>query len=124
MDPGTRCGRCGQTIHGSVFIVTDGFADQPLALCWRDAVRHPPWLKHALHTALVVGTLLALINHGGAYWSQSLSVTLAAQTVLTYCVPFGVSMWGALMASRRPPQRGGPDAHHLPTIPPSEPSDG
>lgn len=72
--------------------------------CESCAVRHPRLTRQAVKTALVVGTLLALINHGSVYWNGPLTWALAAKTGLTYCVPFGVAMWGGLMASRGHPR--------------------
>lgn len=73
--------------------------------CERCAVRHPRLVRQSVKTALVVGTLLALINHGSVYWTGPVTFTLAAKTVLTYCVPFAVAMWGALMANRGYPTK-------------------
>ena len=54
--------------------------------------------KKAVLTALVVGTLLTVINHG--------DVLLAGLTPpfwkvgLTYCVPYCVTTWGAITGKR------------------------
>ncbi|MDA8195225.1 MAG: nitrate/nitrite transporter NrtS [Thermaerobacter sp.] len=69
--------------------------------CERCALRQPRLVRPAIKTAAVVGTLLALINHGSVYWTGPVTGELLAKTALTYCVPFGVAMWGALMANRR-----------------------
>lgn len=71
--------------------------------CERCAIRHPRLVRQAVKTSLVVGTLLALINHGSIYWTGPITLGLVAKTGLTYCVPFGVAMWGALMANRGQP---------------------
>ena len=52
-------------------------------------------------TALVVGTLLILINQGSLLLSGQFPSSLLWQVPLTYCVPFGVATWGALSNSRR-----------------------
>jgi hypothetical protein len=68
--------------------------------CERCAVRHPRLVQEAAKASLVIGTLLALINHGSVYWTGPITTALVVRTALTYCVPFGVSMWGALTANR------------------------
>ncbi len=63
------------------------------------AVLHPPIVRTSTATALVVGTILNGINHGGALLRGQWPV---AQIVLTYCVPYVVATYGAVMASRIP----------------------
>jgi len=54
--------------------------------------------KKAFYTALVVGTILAVINHGDVIlqgeWPPVLKVGL------TYCVPYCVTTWGAITGKR------------------------
>ena len=54
--------------------------------------------KKALMTALVVGTILTLINHGDVILAGG-SINYF-KVVLTYCVPFCVTTWGALHGKR------------------------
>ena len=54
--------------------------------------------KKALKTALVVGTILTLINHGDVILEGGSLNYL--KVVLTYCVPFCVTTWGALHGKR------------------------
>lgn len=49
----------------------------------------------ALRVALVVGTVLVVINQGPALLSHPLSLALAARVALTYAVPFFVSLYAA-----------------------------
>ena len=58
-------------------------------------------LKRSVLTALVVGTILVLINQGGLVLSGALPASLTWQIPLTYAVPFCVATWGALSNSRR-----------------------
>ena len=52
----------------------------------------------ALITAALVGTLLIIINHGDTILSGTLpSLT---KVVLTYCVPYCVTTWGAVIGKR------------------------
>jgi hypothetical protein len=55
-----------------------------------------------LLTALVVGTVLTAINQGNLILSGDLSAALIWKVPLTYCVPFCVATWGALVNSRLP----------------------
>ena len=54
--------------------------------------------KKAFLTALVVGTILTTINHGDRIivgdWPPVLKV------ILTYCVPYCVTTWGAIIGKR------------------------
>ena len=52
----------------------------------------------ALKVALVVGTLLALINHGGALLRMSLTGENVAQILLTYLVPYCVATYSSVRA--------------------------
>lgn len=50
--------------------------------------------RQATRTALIVGTLLAVINHGGDMFSGHLAWQWVVPTLLTYLVPYGVAMSG------------------------------
>ncbi len=54
--------------------------------------------KKAIVTALVVGTLLTAINHGDVIVSGP--APAAWKVILTYCVPFCVTTWGAITGKR------------------------
>lgn len=68
--------------------------------CGRCALVHPPMVRSALRTAVAVGTILTVINHGVAIASGHLGVGLAAEVALTYLVPYAVSTYAALGVSR------------------------
>ena len=55
----------------------------------------------ALKVALLVGTVLALINHGDAIISLSLSGEHLLKILLTYLVPYGVSTYSSVRALQR-----------------------
>ena len=57
-------------------------------------------LRRSLLTALVVGTALTAINQGNVILRGDLPASLAWKVPLTYCVPFCVATWGALINSR------------------------
>ena len=68
-----------------------------------------PWLqlatsarviKTAVKVALVVGTLLALINHGSSLLVAEVSATQWLQIGLTYLVPYCVSTYSSVTTLR------------------------
>jgi len=58
-------------------------------------------VTNALKIALVVGTLLGMINHGPALLNGTFSSLNLAQVLVTYLVPYSVSTWSAVRAIRR-----------------------
>ena len=54
--------------------------------------------KKAIYTALVVGTLLTAINHGDMILSGQAPAMW--KVILTYCVPYCVTTWGAITGKR------------------------
>ena len=68
---------------------------------WIDIALRPDVLARSLRIALVVGTVLALINHGDRILSGSLDASALARIGLTYLVPFVVATWSAVQALRR-----------------------
>lgn len=59
-----------------------------------------PVVRAAIKVAVVVGTLLALINHYDKIASWSFQKKDLFKIVLTYMVPYGVSTWSAVQAMR------------------------
>ncbi|MEE9595206.1 MAG: nitrate/nitrite transporter NrtS [Acidiferrobacterales bacterium] len=55
---------------------------------------------HAIKVTLVVGTILALINHGDTLLEGSFSAKTLFQIALTYLVPYGVSIYASVEAIR------------------------
>ncbi len=60
----------------------------------------PDVRKRAFKVALVVGTILALINHADAVVNQTFGIKNAVQVLLTYCVPYAVATYSAVGALR------------------------
>jgi hypothetical protein len=54
--------------------------------------------RKAFLTAIVVGTILTLINHGDII-VQGVWLPLF-KVLLTYCVPYCVTTWGAILGKR------------------------
>ena len=57
--------------------------------------------QRALKTMLVVGTILALINHGEALLTGEIAVKGWIQIVLTFLVPYCVSTYASVQAILR-----------------------
>ena len=68
--------------------------------CLRHAVVYPPVVKRALRVALVVGTVLFVINQADIVLRGDLSTGVALKIGLTYLVPFSVSTYSALQINR------------------------
>jgi len=58
-------------------------------------------LVHSIRTALVVGTLLALINHAADLLAGQLSARWLIPMLLSYVVPFGVATYGQVHGKRQ-----------------------
>jgi len=58
----------------------------------------PNVVRPAVKIALVVGTVLVLINHGSALLQGQLESARLVQILLTYCVPYCVSSYSAVRA--------------------------
>ena len=50
--------------------------------------------------ALLVGTILALINHGDRLVAMDLDAAASLKIVLTYLVPYCVSTWASVQTAR------------------------
>lgn len=64
-------------------------------------VVHRPHLRHTLTTALIVGTILFVINHLDTVLRGGATTGTWVKTGITYLVPFVVANIGVLLASRR-----------------------
>lgn len=59
-----------------------------------------PVCRRALIVAAIVGTILLAINQGDVLLAGQLSTLVAVKIGLTYVVPFSVSTYSSLAASR------------------------
>lgn len=73
-------------------------------MCFGCAVRHAPMLKRSVLIALVVGTLLTVINQGDVLLAKPWTGALLWKIPLTYAVPFIVATIGALGTGRVTPR--------------------
>ena len=62
--------------------------------------RRPSVVQRATKIALIVGTVLAIINHGDRLLILSISFGDLINIVLTYFVPYSVSTYSSVQALR------------------------
>ena len=67
-------------------------------LQFMDIARSRPVVMPALRISLIVGTVLALINHGGALLNLDLDADRVVKIGLTYLVPYCVSTYSSVRA--------------------------
>ena len=67
---------------------------------WLAIARRPDVAQRSLRVALVVGTMLVLINHGDRIVSGTVTSADWLKMGLTYLVPYGVSTWASVSAIR------------------------
>ena len=107
----SECGHCGKSVNqgrGFAFKVpttlasagTAGRAGQ-ITKCILCALLHLPMLRRSLTVALIVGTVLTILNQGDIIFAGDWKPALYWKIPLTYCVPFCVATYGALSNSRR-----------------------
>ena len=58
-------------------------------------------LLRSIKTALVVGTILAFINHGQQFLSGNFSPSWIVPVLVTYLVPFTVATYGQIQGKRQ-----------------------
>ena len=59
-----------------------------------------PVVKRATRVALFVGAILAAINHGDRLITGNIDLSSVFKIVLTFCVPYAVSTYSAVVAIR------------------------
>ncbi len=65
--------------------------------CLRCALHHAPMLRRSLKASLLVGSILTVLNQGDVLFSGGWSTAFYWKIPLTYCVPFMVASYGALV---------------------------
>ena len=68
---------------------------------WIELARRPDIVKRSARVALVVGTLLAIINHGARLLDLAVDAEIALKIGLTYLVPYCVSTWASVQTASR-----------------------
>jgi hypothetical protein len=69
-------------------------------LCLVCAMLYRPVLHRAIYIALIVGTILTIINQGDILLAGAVTPLVMAKILLTYAVPCSVSTFSALSANR------------------------
>ncbi|TYB85188.1 nitrate/nitrite transporter NrtS [Oceaniovalibus sp. ACAM 378] len=69
----------------------------------------PAVVRRAARVAVVVGLVLAALNHGGVIMQGNVDPATALKIMLTFCVPYSVSTYSSVLAVREltRSQRGG-----------------
>ena len=65
---------------------------------WRSLALRSDIVRRSARVAVVVGSLLALINHGDALLKMQLESTQMLQIALTYLVPYSVATYSSVRA--------------------------
>ncbi len=76
----------------------------PLMAGWHILLSHGlqrETLRCSAKTALVVGTVLGLINHGQALLTGHFTIDHLGPLLLTYLVPFSVATYGQIQGKRQ-----------------------
>ena len=105
------CGACGRLVNkgrGFGFKAVSAEANRDaqsqssdIVKCLFCAIRHMPMVRRSLKVAVVVGSVLTLLNQGDTLFSGAWPNALYWKIPLTYCVPFLVATFGALTNVRR-----------------------
>ncbi len=83
-----------------------GVVTPPTWTTWREAfgvVSYPPHLRKTIAIALIVGTILFCINQLDVVLRGDATTAVWIKSAITYFVPFSVSNFGVLVASRSRP---------------------
>lgn len=67
------------------------------------ALIDPTYRTHALKVAAIVGSILFAINHGAALTQNKMTRERWISGLLTYCVPYMVSVHGQYVSRTKPP---------------------
>ncbi len=81
--------------------------EQPSWSEWSEALRivlYPPYLKRSIRTALFVGAVLFLLNYFDVVLRGEANTAVWIKGAANCLVPFCVSNWGILIATRRRPE--------------------
>lgn len=63
---------------------------------WLEIALREDIVKRSLRVALIVGTILMLINYCDRFYLGTLQTTDYIKMLLTYCVPFSVSTYASV----------------------------
>ena len=66
---------------------------------WLATATRPDIVWRSLKVGMVVGTILAAINHGDRIVAMNLDMTSGCKIILTYLVPYCVSTWSSVQTA-------------------------
>lgn len=69
------------------------------AVQWLAVACQPQIVRRSLKVSLLVGSVLALINHGDAILAGELTAIAAVKILFTYLVPYMVATWSAVQTT-------------------------
>ena len=72
---------------------------------WLITAIRPDIVGRSLKVGLLVGTILAAINHGDRIIALDLDMAAGCKILLTYLVPYCVSTWASVQTARAHPTR-------------------
>lgn len=55
----------------------------------------------AFKVALVVGTMLGIINHGHEFLNGTLTISAICQILITYCIPYSTSTYSSVKTYKK-----------------------
>ena len=67
---------------------------------WLQIAMRRDIVVRSLKVAIIVGSILALINQGDALLQGNVTMAILGKILLTYCVPFCVSTYASVSAVR------------------------
>jgi hypothetical protein len=79
---------------------TGSRATSTIPYAWSAPYITDPCYAAAVYVALVVGTVLTIINQGDVLLAGEITPLVIAKILLTYLVPYSVSTFSALSANR------------------------
>jgi hypothetical protein len=68
---------------------------------WLTLAMEPSVRKRALKVALLVGSILAVINHGDVVFSGATTATVWIKICMTFLVPYCVATFASVQALRQ-----------------------
>ena len=105
------CDQCGKPIKNGRAFAFNSKAKQPssegmslvkeITKCFPCALQHRPMLRRSLTAAVIVGTVLTILNQGDILILGKWNSALYWKIPLTYCVPMMVATYGALTNNRK-----------------------
>ena len=95
------CSSCNSDLTDrKSFRFSSSEAGMSIVRCFRCGLHYPPILKRSFYVAMIVGTILTLLNQGDTVIMGRFDGSLMWKIPLTYCVPFVVATYGALASNR------------------------